>query len=402
MSVLFEKTEIKGMELKNRLVRSATHEAMADENGFPTDRLFKLYERLANGGVGLIVTGYTYVSRDGKFKAMLGIDTDQHISKYRKLVDHVHQNGAKIAMQINHCGRQTTKEMTGTQPISPSAVKDKSLMVMPREMIGADIERIIEAFTQAARRVKESGFDAVQLHAAHGYLINQFLCPHTNRRKDKWGGSIENRMRFISEIYERTRKCVGNDFPILIKISAYDHMKNGLKPEEGIAMAKKMAEMGFDGIEVSCGIGEDGGSTLRGDIPFDVILDEWDMYKNKGFLFGFIMRKFGSKLMKPVPFTQGYNRESAKNIKEQVNVPVFLVGGMIDPVFMEDTIHKGEADYISLCRALVTDPKFPNKIREGSRELSRCIHCNLCLFYLTTRSVRCYQGKRMKSDPSPK
>ena len=200
MSVLFEKTKINGMELKNRLVRSATHEAMADDEGFPTDRIFKLYERLAKGGVGLITTGYTYVSRDGKFKAMLGIDTDKHIPKYRELVNQVHQNGAKIAMQINHCGRQTVKEMTGTQPIAPSAVFDKSLFVMPREMTEADIERVIEAFAQAARRVKESGFDAVQLHGAHGYLISQFLCPHTNRREDKWGGSIENRMRFITEM----------------------------------------------------------------------------------------------------------------------------------------------------------------------------------------------------------
>jgi 2,4-dienoyl-CoA reductase-like NADH-dependent reductase (Old Yellow Enzyme family) len=331
---------------------------------------------------------------------MLGIDTDDHISKYREVVNHVHQNGAKIAMQINHCGRQTTKEITGTQPIAPSAVKDKSLLVMPREMTEADIGRIIEAFSQAARRVKESGFDAVQLHGAHGYLISQFLCPHTNRRKDKWGGSIENRMRFVTEIYERTRKSVGNDYPILIKINAYDYMKNGLKPEEGIVMAKKMAEMGFDGIEVSCGIGEDGGSTLRGDIPMDVILDEWDMFKNKGVLFRFFMRHIASKLIKPIPFTQGYNRESAKIIKKEVKVPIFSVGGMIDPAFMEETIQSGGADYISLCRALITDPNFPNKIREGSRELSRCIHCNLCLFYLATRSVRCYQGKRMKSDQS--
>ena len=400
MSVLFEKSEIKGMELKNRLVRSATHEAMADDDGFPTDQLFKLYERLAKGGVGLIVTGYTYIARDGKFKAMLGIDTDEHISKYRELVDHVHKNGAKIAMQINHCGRQTTKEFTGTQPIAPSAVKEKAFLVMPREMTDEDIESTIEAFSQAARRVKESGFDAVQIHAAHGYFISQFLCPYTNRRKDKWGGSSQNRMRFVIEIYERTRKIVGDDYPILIKMNAYDHIKNGLKPEEGIAMAKKMAEIGFDGIEVSCGIGEDGGSTVRGDMPIDVILDEWDMYKSKGFLFQVIMRKFGHRLIKPVPFTQGYNQESAKSIKKEVNVPVFAVGGMIDPALMEETIQNGDADYISLCRALITDPKFPEKIESGSREPSGCIHCNLCLFYLATRSLRCYKGKRMRSRQS--
>jgi len=386
------------MELKNRLVRSATHEAMADDDGFPTDRLFKLYKRLVKGGVGLIITGYTYVSPDGKSRAMLGIDTDEHISKYRELVDHVHQNDAKIAMQINHCGRQTTKEMTGAQPIAPSAVKEKTFFVMPREMTEEDIERIIDAFAQAARRVKKSGFDAVQIHGAHGYLISQFLCPHTNRRKDKWGGSIDNRMRFVTEIYDRTRKNVGDDYPVLIKINAYDHMKNGLKPEESVVMAEKLAEMGFDGIEVSCGIIEDGGSMLRGDTPLDVILDEWEMYKKKDFLYRFIVRKFGSKIIPPIPFTQGYNRESAKVIKKRVNVPIFSVGGMIDPEFMEETIQNGDADYISLCRALINDPNFPNKIKEGSLEPSKCIHCNLCLYYLATRSVRCYRGKRMKSD----
>lgn len=396
MNSLFDETEINGMSLKNRLVRSATHEAMADENGFPTERLYKLYDRLANGGVGLIISGYAYVSRDGKSAAMLGIDSDKLIPKYRELVNQVHQKGARIAMQINHCGRQTTKEMTGSQPIAPSVVKEKVFLVKPREMTEDDIERIIEAFAQSARRVKEIGFDALQLHGAHGFLINQFLCPHTNRRDDQWGGSIENRMRLLKTIYEKCRKQVGDDYPILIKINAYDYMKNGLKQDEGLEMAKSISDMGFDGIEISCGIAEDGGSSVRGDLPLDVILDEWDMYKRKNFLFRLIMKRYGNKLIKPVPFSQGYNIESAKRIKDNVNIPVFVVGGMIDPAVMEETIENGNADYISLSRALITDPNFPNKIKDGDRKPSRCIHCNLCLYYLASQPVRCYQGKRLK------
>lgn len=396
MNTLFDETKIKGMLLKNRLVRSATHEAMADENGFPTERLYKLYERLAKGGVGLIISGYAYVSRDGKSDAMLGIDSDQLIPNYRELVNQVHQNGARIAMQINHCGRQTTKEMTGSQPIAPSTVKEKVFLVKPREMTEDDIERIIEVFAQSARRVKEIGFDALQLHAAHGFLINQFLCPHTNRRDDRWGGSIENRMRFLKRIYEKCRKQVGDDYPILIKINAYDHMKNGLKQDEIVEMAKSISDMGFDGIEVSCGIAEDGGSTVRGDLPLDVILDEWDMYKRKNSLFRFIMKRYGNKIIKPVPFSQGYNIESAKRIKDSVNIPVFVVGGMVDPAAMEETLENGNAEYISLSRALITDPNFPNKIKEGDRKPSRCIHCNLCLYYLASQPVRCYHGKRLK------
>ena len=172
MSVLFEKTTIKGLEVKNRLVRSATHEGMGDESGFPGDNLFRLYERLAMGGVGLIITGHSVVSQDGKIDDALCIDRDAHVPRYRELVATVHQHGSKIAMQINHCGKQTTKDMTGTQTIAPSATKDESLLDMPREMTAQDIERVIDDFGKASKRVKDSHFDAVQIHGAHGYLIS--------------------------------------------------------------------------------------------------------------------------------------------------------------------------------------------------------------------------------------
>jgi 2,4-dienoyl-CoA reductase-like NADH-dependent reductase (Old Yellow Enzyme family) len=159
-------------------------------------------------------------------------------------------------------------------------------------------------------------------------------------------------------------------------------------------MAEMMADMGFDGIEISCGIFEDGMSTLRGDLPLDVILDTWPMYKNKNALFKFIMRNFGEKLIKPMPFSQAFNLESAREIKKKVNTPVFLVGGMTDPSVMEEVVENGDADYISLSRALVNNPNFPNKIQEGSREPSKCVHCNLCLVRTITEPLRCYHGKK--------
>jgi len=372
MSVLFEKTTIKGMELKNRLVRSATHEGMADANGFPNQRLFKLYERLAKGGVGLIITGYAFVSRDGisPFPGMLGIDSDEHVPKYQELVELVHKYGTAIAMQIAHCGRQTMEAATGSQPIAPSPVEDTTTGVVPREMTEEDIERVVEAFSQSSRRVKESGFDAIQIHSAHGYLISQFICPHTNRRKDQWGGSIENRMRFVRKIYEQCRRQVGENYPILIKYSAWDKMKNGLKPEEGVIAGEMMAEMGFDGIEVSCGIGEDGGSGLLGNAPLGSKPDE------------------------------GYNREIAKTLKNRIKTPVFVVGGIINPTTMADIIQCGDADYVSLCRSLISDSQFPMKIQEGDNKPAKCIHCNLCLGYIATEPLRCYHGKKLK-DKEP-
>jgi 2,4-dienoyl-CoA reductase-like NADH-dependent reductase (Old Yellow Enzyme family) len=351
MRALFDRTRIKGMELPNRLVRSATGEGMSDENGFPLDSLFELYEKLAQGGIGLIITGYAYISRDGRcaFSGMSGIDSDLHISRYRDLVDLVHKNGAAIAMQIVHCGRQTKAEAIGTQPIGPSAVEDTYWKVVPREMTEGDIERVIDDFEEAARRVKESGFDAVQIHGAHGYLVNQFLCPHTNRRRDLWGGPIGNRMRFVEEIYRRIRGKVGADFPILIKMNAQDGVQGGLTLREGLVMAEKMAAMGFDGIEVSRGISEDGGTEV-----------------------------FGDAVPGGVP-EQAYNRAAAREMTKRVDIPVFVVGGITDPRVMEDIVEKGDADYISMSRALIADPQFPNQIRAGSREVSRCTHCDRCL-----------------------
>ncbi len=397
MSALFETTRIKGMELKNRFVRSATHEGMSDERGFPTEALSKLYERLARGGTGLIITGYAFVSRDGICHnyRMQGMDDDAFIPKYRELVDRVHENGARIAMQIAHCGRQTTREATGSQPMGPSRVKEKSLFVTPRAMTEEDIERVIEAFAQAARRVRESGFDAVQIHGAHGYLVSQFLCPHSNRRKDAWGGSTENRMRFVREIYSRCRKEVGDDYPILIKMNTQDNMKKGLKLAEGVRMAQMMAETGFDGLEVSCGIFEDGFTSVRGELPIELFLKEWPMYRKMNPLSKFVMKRFGDKIVKPVPLTEAYNREAAREIKAKVEVPVFLVGGVSQPSVMEEIIEKGEADYISLCRPLIADSKFPERIRQGSREPSICIYCNYCGAYMVNEPLRCYRGKEL-------
>jgi 2,4-dienoyl-CoA reductase-like NADH-dependent reductase (Old Yellow Enzyme family) len=403
MPTLFEKNAIKSMELKNRLVRSATVERMGDDKGLPTQDLFHLYERLAKGGVGLIITGMTYVSPDGKTlpAGATGIDRDEGVGAWRALTDHVHGlgTGVKIAMQIAHGGRQTTRAAIGQQPMAPSAVKDQSNFVTPREMTEDDIERTIEAFAQAARRVKESGFDAVQIHGGHGYLVNEFLNPHTNRRNDRWGGSLENRMRFVREIYSRSRALVGADFPILIKISAYDHMakkgKKGIEIDEGVMMAQLLADMGIDGIEVSCGIAEDGMSTLRGKLPVDLLIDDLGMFKNNAIM-RFVMRRFGNRIMKTPPFTEDYNRSTARLIKQKVSVPVFAVGGIIRPQTMEDIVTSGDADYVSLCRSLIFSPIFPRKIQEGSREPSGCIHCNHCLFYLALGPLRCYNGKRIK------
>lgn len=303
MPGLFDPIQIGPMEIKNRFVRSSTHEAMADEKGYPGPGLFKCYEKLARGEVGLIITGMAFVSQEGRStaKGMLGIHHDGLIPAYRKLVSHVHDHGAKIAMQITHAGRQTRKEATGVRPMAPSPVYDRALLSRPREMTEEDIQRAIDSYAQACSRVRESGFDAVQIQLGHGYLPNQFQSPFLNRRRDHWGGSPENRMRFIKELYVRCRHVVGTDYPILAKVNVQDNLKKGQKPEEGIPMASSMAGMGFDSLEVSGGIYADGFSMMRGELPMDVFL-EWDLYRNHmNRVARFFMRRYGNRMFGVLP-----------------------------------------------------------------------------------------------------
>jgi 2,4-dienoyl-CoA reductase-like NADH-dependent reductase (Old Yellow Enzyme family) len=336
-----------------------------------------------------------YVSDDGKYdkRKALGIHTDDLIPAYRSITKRVHDLGGAIATQIAHCGRQTTPAAIGTRPIAPSAITDRSNFVTPRAMTSDDIRRVIDDFAAAAGRAKEAGFDAVQIHGAHGYLVSSFLCPHTNRRTDQWGGSLENRMRFVSEVVKKCRSAVGDDYPLLIKISATDGMKRGLPLTEGVEAAKMLDALGIDGIEVSCGIAEDSMTTLRGSLPVDAMLDDLGMFRGRPLL-RFFTRTFGERLF-TTPFTEDFNLDAARAIKEAVTAPVFTVGGVSRPKRMEEIVREGWADYISLCRPLIIQPQWPKKIQEGDTKPTRCIRCNHCLIFLSAAPLRCYHGRRI-------
>ena len=247
MPTLFENTTIKNMEMKNRLVRSATWEGMCETDGRPTEKLIEYYQTLAQGGVGLIIASYSYVLPEGKqLPSQMGITTDDFAEDFKKLTDTVHRAGGTMAIQLVHAGGQANPAAIRRQPLAPSAVKVDQYPETPAELTRDEIARIIRAFGVAARRAKDWGFDGVQLHGAHGYLINQFLSPHTNQRNDEYGGTIMNRCRFVLEVYEEVRATVGNDYAILIKLNATDFLDKGLSPEEGRYAAKVLSEAGID------------------------------------------------------------------------------------------------------------------------------------------------------------
>ncbi|MFB0526138.1 MAG: NADH:flavin oxidoreductase [bacterium] len=347
MDALFEPIKINRMVLKNRFVRTATAERMSPPNGEFTREMVNLYTRLAQGGAGLIITGHAYVHPLGKAdRRMTGIHEDGLIPGLKKLVDAVHRFNTKIVMQINHCGGRRDKDVGEETPIGPSTIEYEPLEIVSREMDAGEIEEVIDLFARAAGRVKNAGFDGVEIHSVHGYLISQFLSPITNRRKDSWGGSLDNRMRLLVEVYRRTRETVGKDYPVLAKVPAGDFVEGGLTVKEACEVAKKLSELGIDAIELSGGLA---GSRYR-----------------KG-------RKDLSWMRK-----EAYFRPYAEMLKKVTNVPVILVGGLRKPETMRKILEEGSADLIGLARPLIREPDFPNRIKRGDLRKAECVSCSNC------------------------
>jgi len=350
--MLFEPINIAGIEILNRFVRSATHEWMAEPDGTPTSRIGDLYEELARNEVGLIITGYAYVNPKGKSDHLQqGIYDDRFIEPYKKIVARVHQHSSKIVIQIAHGGRQTMITAQNPYMLAPSAIVDTTKGITPEEMTEKEVLETIEDFAQAIRRAKEAGFDGVQLHCAHGFLLSNFISPYTNRRKDRWGGSTEKRTQVVLDIISRTRELVGHEYPILVKLNVTDGFKprshkRTLDAPESIEIAKILADNGVCAIEVSGGIAEAGDELFRTNID--------------------------------LPEKEAYYRDYAKKIKEKVTVPVILVGGIRSRHVMGTLLKEGYADMISLCRPLICEPDLVIKLKNMETEVAKCVSCNLC------------------------
>lgn len=390
MSKLFTPFKIGSLELKNRFVCSATVECLVSENNLLTDKYLKVHNRLSKGGVGLIMPGAYYVNKTGVAVANnLIIDNDQVIKDLRKLTNLVHENGSSIIAQLNHGGRQCKPEVIGQTPICPSSIKDRLARIRPRKMNAEEIEETIQAFAKAAFRTKQAGFDGVQICAAHGYLINQFLSARTNRRKDHWGGSLENRMRFLVEIYQAIRKQVGEEYPVLVKINAQDNIKKGVTLSESISLCKKLESIGIDAIEISGGILETGFSTTRGDIPEDLLLKSLNLLQRPLFLF------FKRKLKKAAQFQEGYHLAQATAIKNNVRIPIILVGGVRKRGMMEDILEQEKADLIAMSRPFIRQPNLVNQfLKYPNAERITCVNCNRCAVEITInyKPLRCYHS----------
>lgn len=337
-----EPITINGMLLKNRFVMPGMGTLYGDYETNTVNERFKGYiEARAKGGMGLIIVEYSAVSPEGRAAAMeLGIWDDRFIPGLRELTDTAHKYGAKIGIQLHHCGSATTKDVCGCQPVAPTSgigYKD-----MPRELEIDEIERLVDAFGDAATRAKKAGFDCVEIHGAHGYLISQFMSPYSNKRNDKYGGNQENRMRFPLEIVKAVRKSVGDEYPILFRYSSEEHIEGGRTLQDAIEEAKMLEQAGVDVLNVSVG--------------FLGMSGQWIItpgYQEKGFL-----------------------KENACSIKKAVSIPVIVVGKIHNPEIAEAILKEGCADLVAIGRASIVDPEFPNKAIDGRwDEIKQCLHC---------------------------
>ena len=348
MSILFEKTTINGMVLQNRFVRSATWEGMADIDGYVTAPLQTLMADLADCGVGLIITGHAYVAKVGQaLPGQLAVDRDDCIPGLVSMVDAVHHAGGTIVLQLAHAGQRASRQLTGEIPMGPSAV-DGDGHERCRAMAVSDIGKTCDAFADAAERAQEAGFDGVQIHAAHGYLLSEFLSAAFNRREDAYGRDREGRIRMVHEVYQSVRRRVGDSYPVLIKVNASDFVDGGVNIDDTIALASLLYTDGIDAVELS------GGTHLSGaSIP--------------------------SRVGEETAETEAYYRNEAKRFKNDLpGLMVILVGGIRSFDIAEELVRDGVTDYIALSRPLIREPDLVKRWRDGDRKRARCISDALC------------------------
>lgn len=355
------------LSLKNRVVMASTVTCLGSDTGAVTDDVIHFYAARAKGGVGLIVVEYAYVDHPLGKRAVtqLRMDDPRFLPGHARLVETIHSYGAKAALQLVHAGRQTARQLTeGQQPVAPSPIPCAGTRAvwgdgaMPRALTKREIQSLVARFASAAYRARQAGYDAVELHGAHGYLLAQFMSPSTNRREDEYGGTLARRMRFPLAVIAAMREQVGRDFPLIFRISAEEYVPNGLRISESQHVVRMLEAAGVDAINVSEGMVE----------------------QDAGI----------SRMICPMSFPQGWRIPIARAIKAATSIPIIAVGSFQEPEAAAEAIGRGDIDFAAMSRALIADPEWANKVyADRTAEVRRCIGCNMCIGVLPRSSIRC-------------
>ena len=320
---LFDTADIGNLKVRNHFLRSATYEGRADDDGSPNDEILRIYRELAEGGIGTIITSYTYIADYEKpADNQLGIYSDELTAKYKPLTEAVHSGGSRIIMQLVHGSSFRQADPDNARIMGPSAIEHPDSGLTPKEMTISDIRDMAELFAKAAARAKDAGFDGVQIHAAHGYQLSQWITPTFNRRTDEYGGSALNRFRIISDVYYAVREAVGADFPVWIKINSSDEVPGGITVEDFLEMGREAARIGIDAIEVS-----------------------------------------GNRWRYHPETDRAYYREAAVRLAELIDKPVILTGGLRELSQLEEISSSSKVNLFGFARPLITDPGFINTLK---------------------------------------
>lgn len=385
-SKIFTPVTFGPLTLRNRTIRSAAFENMCYDNK-PSQDLFNYHTAVAKGGIGMTTIAYAAVNRSGvSFNGQLWM-REEIIPDLKKLTDAIHAEGAKASIQLGHCGNMTHRSTCGQTPIGASTGFNLYSPTFVRGMKEQEILDLVKDFGTAVNLARKAGFDCVEIHAGHGYLISQFLSPYTNHRKDRFGGSLDNRMTFMRMVIKEVMAAAGDDMAVVVKTNMYDGFKRGLQIPECLEVAKELERLGVHALVLTAGfVSKAPMAVMRGAMPLKTLAYYMDMKKFWWLKLGL---KFAGRLMIPtVPFKEAYFLEDAKKFRKELKLPLIYVGGLISKTKMEEVLDAG-FDGLQIARALVHDTDFVNKLKAGE-ERSGCKHSNYCIGRMYTLEMKCH------------
>ena len=371
------------LRLRNRVLKPATFEGMSPD-GCPSDALVEHHRQVARGGAAMTVVAYCSVSPEGRTYGHQLCMREEILPGLRRLTDAVHAEGAAAALQLGHCGSFASKRVTGRRPLAPSRFFTTYGLTFARAMTVDEIERVAEDFATAAVLAHRAGFDAIELHAGHGYLLSQFLSPWTNRRRDRWGGPLENRLRLPLLVVERVREAVGPDYPVMVKVNVEDGFRRGLGVDEAVEVARALAAAGVDALVLSGGfVSKTPLYMLRGEVPYRemaAVQPRWTQRVG--------LRLFGRLFVQAYPFEESFFQRNAERIRAAVDLPLVLLGGIASRDALDRALAAG-FDFVGMGRALVMDPAFVHQLERGEADRSPCDHCNRCIVEMDRGGLDC-------------
>lgn len=385
-SILFTPGKIGPLTLRNRTIRAAAFESMCPGNA-PSDMLYDYHKSVAAGGIGMTTLAYAAVTQSGlSFERQLWMRPDI-IPGLKRITDAIHKEGAAASVQLGHCGNMSHKNICGCRPISASGGFNIYSPTLVRGMKPSEITAMAKAFGQAVHLARKAGMDAVEIHAGHGYLISQFLSPYTNHRKDEYGGSLQNRMRFMKMCMDEVMKAAGQDMAVLVKMNMRDGFKGGMELDETLEVARTLQdECGAQALILSGGfVSRAPMYVMRGSMPIHTMTH----YMPFGWL-PLGVKMAGRFMIPSEPFKEAYFLEDALKFRAALKMPLVYVGGLISREKIDEVLNDG-FEFVSMARALLNDPSFVNKMKEDEHARCDCGHSNYCIARMYSIEMACHK-----------